>query len=118
MAVWTPQKCELAPAAGHTYAALTDGVNTFADDGKQRTFLHVKNGGASTFTITTQAVKTSKYDPDVGEVTISNDSMNVAAGAEAFIGPFADAFLNAGVVSVSDTVISGVTVAVLVMPEA
>jgi hypothetical protein len=97
-----------------TYTAASGGGDSIADDGKERTFLHVKNGGGSSINVTVVAQKTSVMHPQVGPVTISNVVVAVPNGQERMIGPFADAFrdLN-GNVQISYSGVSSVTVAAI-----
>lgn len=69
-----------------TYDAAAAGGDSFVNDG--RTFLHVKNGDASPHTATVAAVQGTTRKPGFGELTKGNASVQVAAGGEAFLGPF------------------------------
>lgn len=102
-----------------TYAAASGGGDTIADDGTQRTFLHVRNGGVSDVTVTITAQNTSRSVPGMGTMTKSNIAVVVTAGEERFIGPFApDAYKNAsGNVEVSYSGVTSVTVAALKLPQ-
>jgi len=63
-----------------TYTAIpTDGIY-FVNDGQ--TFLHVKNGGSGTLTVTVQTQLT------VDGLAVADLSVAVPNGAEKFIGPF------------------------------
>ena len=63
-------------------------------DGK--TLLHVKNPGASSATVTVTAQVSSTTKPGFGTVSRANIVASLAAGEEAFLGPFpTSAFNNA-----------------------
>jgi hypothetical protein len=51
------------------YASAGGSGDTIADDGTQRTFLHVKNGGGSDITVTIAAVTASRSVPGMGTMT-------------------------------------------------
>lgn len=103
MADLTIQKINQTGIAPSFVAASSVG-DTFANDGK--TFLHVKNGGASPITVTIDSVAPCNYgfDHDV--------QVTVGAGAEQIIGPFETYRFNTdGKVSVSYSGVTSVTVA-------
>jgi hypothetical protein len=66
---------------GPTYAAATGGGDNFTPDAD--TFLHVKNGGGSSITVT---VATPGSAP--GGLAIADSVTTVPAGGERMIGPF------------------------------
>ena len=69
-----------SPGLTATYTAIiTDGIS-FSNDGA--TFLHVKNGAASTMTITVQSQIT------VDGLAVADLAVEVGASEERFIGPF------------------------------
>lgn len=102
-----------------SYAAASGGGDEFADDGEQRTFLHVKNGGGGSVTVTVTAQTTTRSVPGMGTMTKANASVSVPAGGERFIGPFpAGAFKNsAGRVAVGYSGVTSVTVAAIRVPQ-
>lgn len=63
-----------------SYGAAAAGGDTFENDGK--TYLHVKNGGAGSITVTVDADKNCDQGFD------HNASVAVPAGGERIIGPF------------------------------
>lgn len=93
-----------------SYAAAGAGGDTFPNDG--RSFLHVKNGGAGSITVTvddlgsTAPEGAAAFDPDPDIV--------IGAGAEAMIGPFEKSRFDddASVVAVSYSGVTSVTVGV------
>lgn len=102
-----------------SYSAAGGSGDTIADDGTQRTFLHVKNGGAGSVTVTVTAQVTSRSAPGMGSMTKADLSVAIAAGAEAMIGPFApDAFKDSsGLVHVGYSGTTSVTVAAIKLPN-
>ncbi len=91
-----------------TYSSAAGGGDKFAPG--ERTFLHVKNGNAATCTVTVVTPKTS-----VGGLAIADQTVAVAAGAQAFVGPFAaEHFAGTdGLVDVTWSVTTTVTFAAL-----
>ncbi|CAO3428687.1 hypothetical protein [Azospirillum argentinense] len=117
MALLTVQAISEAGAA-LTYAAAASGGDTFvnADD---RTFLHVKNGSASSVNVTVTAQTTSTNVPGFGPVTKANQVVAVPANGDRLIGPLpTKAFNNPAnsQVSVSYSATTTVTVAVVRVP--
>lgn len=83
----------------------------------QRVFLHVKNGGGGSINVTITAVKTSAAVSGVGNVTISDQVVAVAAGSEEMIGPFTEAFMDTdGDVTIGYSGTTSVTAAALQLP--
>lgn len=103
MALLEPQAPSLTGTTV-TYVAAAVGGDTLG-----RTLsgvLRVKNGGASSMTVTVVTPGNTKYgqaDPDIPVV--------VAAGTEVAIGPFPDALAVDGVISVTYSAVTSVTVA-------
>lgn len=93
--------------------------DVFADDGTQRTFLHVKNGGGDPITVTVTAQETERPVPGMGIMTKADLEVEVPAGEERMIGPFApDAFKTAsGTVEVEYSAVTSVTVAAIRVPQ-
>jgi hypothetical protein len=91
MAAYTLQTTSLAGVA-HTLTAVA-ASDTFLNDG--RTMLVVKNGSGSPLvvTVTVQAKHRG--------LTITNPTATVAAGATAFLGPYAPDLFNASTGSVT-----------------
>lgn len=106
MAQLTVQDIVLAGLAP-TYVAAAAGGNNFINDG--RTFLHVKNGGASSINVTIDSVVQCNQGFD-HDITVA-----VPNGGERMIGPFnPDRFNNSiGRVSVTYSAVTTVTVAAL-----
>jgi hypothetical protein len=101
-----------------TYSAVSSS-DTIADDGTQRTFLHVKNGGGSSINVTITAQQTSRSVPGMGAMTKSNQVVAVGAGAEKMIGPFPpDAYKDSsGLVNVAYSATTSVTAAAVKVPQ-
>ncbi len=94
-----------------TYAAAAAGGDTFANDG--RTFLHVKNGGASPITVTIESQLTAA---EIRAGTAEADNAVVVTNAqERIIGPFAKDAWNSdlGLVEISYTAVTTVTIAAI-----
>jgi len=86
-----------------TYASANVDGNSFANDGA--TFLHVKNGGGSSITVTIDTPNT------VDDLAISNRTVTVANGSEKMIGPFPPGVYNhSGEVYVDYSAVTSVTV--------
>tara|TARA_Y100001973_G_scaffold40959_1_gene61177 strand:- start:2483 stop:2851 length:369 start_codon:yes stop_codon:yes gene_type:complete len=101
-----------------TYSAASSGGDT-ADNGGG-TFLHIKNGGSEEAVTVTITAQTTTVDSSIyGDLTKANASIAVAAGAEAFIGPFKQsAFNNAnGEIAISYSQVVSVTIAALYMTQ-
>lgn len=90
-----------------SYAAASTGGDTFANNG--RVMLHVKNGGASSITVTIVSAKTCNFGFQ-HDLTVTID-----AGSEKMIGPFAPERFNndSGLVAVNYSAVTSVTVAAL-----
>jgi hypothetical protein len=103
-------------AAGITpsYAASTTS-DTFADDGAERTFLHVKNTNAAIRTLTIAPAVASASVPGVGSVTIPSMSVTIPANTgDRMVGPFPPAYINtSGLVTATLDAAAGVTVAAI-----
>lgn len=88
-----------------SFSNAAGGGDTFDNDGK--TYLHVKNGGAGSITVTINSQKQCDqgFDHDL--------TVNINAGAEALIGPFPPDRFNDdnGEVNVSYSGTTSVTVA-------
>lgn len=93
--------------------------DTIADDGKQRTFLEVINGGESSIDVTISKHATSVHAPGLGAVAVSDIVVAVGAGVTKLIGPFPDAYRGAnGVIAVGYSAVTSVTVAAIGLPRA
>tara|TARA_R110002020_G_scaffold17302_3_gene61001 strand:- start:94 stop:444 length:351 start_codon:yes stop_codon:yes gene_type:complete len=76
-----------------SFAAATNGTDNMINTGVE--FLVVKNGhGSATRTVTVTAQTTSVDDAAFGVLAKSNVAKTIAAGAEAYIGPFPVAAFN------------------------
>lgn len=107
MADLTVQQVTTAGVAP-TFAPADVAGDSFTNDG--RTFLHVKNGGASSIDVTIDSVEPCNYGYDHDQV------VTVAAGEEKLIGPFSVSRYNdktTGKVSVSYSDVTSVTVAAI-----
>lgn len=71
-----------------SYSAAAGAGDTFVNDTTGRTFLHVKNGDASSHTVTVTPVITSRSIEGFGTLTKSGVSVAIPAGEDRFIGPF------------------------------
>jgi hypothetical protein len=93
------------------YSSSSSYGNYFANDGA--TFLHVKNGGASTITVTVVTPLT------IGGLSVSDLPITITAGSEKMFGPFNPLWFNEaagtdkGMCSVTYSGVSTVTVAAL-----
>jgi len=100
-------------------AAADAGGDTIKEDGTQRSFLAVDNGGGSEITVTITAQDTKVDAPGVGEVDIADMSVAVPAGEDRLIGPFPSAFINdSGNVEVGYSDVTSVSVAALRLKRA
>lgn len=113
MALLTRQK---VVEAGLTpsYASAAAGGDT-VDNSDGKTWLHVKNGGGSSVTVTITAQTVSTEDPKLGTLTKANVARAVAAGAEAIIGPFKKQAFNNGSqqIAITYSAVTSVTIAAL-----
>ncbi|MCW2242260.1 hypothetical protein [Azospirillum canadense] len=103
--------------AALTYAAAAAGGDAFpnADD---RTFLHVKNGGGSSVTVTITAQTTTATVPGLGVMTKANRTVAIPAGDDRLIGPFPQKAFNnsSNQVAVGYSAVTSVSVAVVRVP--
>ncbi|MBV8565237.1 MAG: hypothetical protein JO273_07275 [Methylobacteriaceae bacterium] len=87
----------LSPAGSATvYQAASAGGDAFNNPSDERSFVHVKNGSGGTLTVTiapTQA--TAVKIPGVGALAPPSRVISIAAGADAMIGPFTAAYMDA-----------------------
>ena len=91
-----------------TAASASD---TVADDGTNRTFVEVANGGGGSINVTIPAQQTSVVVPGVGALTVADQVVAVANGARKLIGPFSRAYINtAGNVTLNFSGTTSVTV--------
>lgn len=97
------------------YASANDG-DVFANTGKE--FLHVKNGGGGSITVTITPARTSTSTPAFGDLTKAAVSVAVAAGAEKMIGIFEPHPFNntSGQVVVNYSGVTSVTSAAFKLP--
>ena len=94
-----------------SYASVT-ASDTVVNNGN--IFIHVKNGGGGSTTVTITAQKTKADNSSFGKLTKSNATKAIASGAEAFIGPFSPAFNNSsGNIVITYSVTTSVTIAAL-----
>lgn len=95
-----------------TYNAAAAGGDEFVNDSSNRIFLHVKNGDASSHTVTVTAVASSVDIPGYGAMSKDDVSVAVPASEDRFIGPFPRfAFGNTPSITYDD--VTSVTVAVM-----
>lgn len=96
----------LEPAAGTAVSS----EDTFTDDGLERTFVEVTNGGGSPINVTVPDVTTSVNVPGVGAVTPGDRVIAVTNGERRLIGPFPSAYrTNAGLVTLQFSGTTSVT---------
>tara|TARA_R110002050_G_scaffold266360_1_gene407674 strand:- start:129 stop:473 length:345 start_codon:yes stop_codon:yes gene_type:complete len=84
-------------------------------DNNGNMFLHIKNGGGGSITVTITALTTSVDSGMYGDLTKANASIAVAAEGEAFIGGFAPAAFNDGngEIAITYSGVTSVTIAAL-----
>lgn len=102
-----------------TYGAAAGGGDQ-VDNADGRTFLHVKNGGGSSINVTVaeQITGTTVDDPSLGTLTKASVVKAVAAGAEAFIGPFKKQAFNDdnNMLQITYSAVTSVTIAAIKFP--
>ena len=92
MATLTPQKIIDLGTVEVATAAAADG-DEFINSGIE--FIHIKNGHASAaYVVTITAQVTNIHHQQFGSVTKSNITKSVAAGQDAYIGPFRPSAFN------------------------
>lgn len=117
MATYSVQQVIPAGVAA-TYGAVAS-TDKFPEDGKQLTFLHVKNGSGGSINVTISKQVSTKTVPGVGSLAVADIVVAVAAGAEKFIGPFPAAYVDSsGFVNVAYSAITTVTAAAVEMLRA
>ena len=84
MATYTVQDLDIGTGLTPTFAAVA-ASDEYANEG--RTYLHVKNGGGSTVTITVTAQQAAVDAPQFGRIVPANRTWTVAVGAERIV-PF------------------------------
>lgn len=106
MATLTVQSVTLT-GLNPAYVAASGGGDDFVNDGK--TFLHVKNGGASPITVTVAT------PAQVGGLDLADVAVSVPNAGERMIGPFQTNLFNAstGKTSISYSGVTSVTVAAI-----
>lgn len=72
-----------------SYDAASAGGDDFQNSPAGRIFLHVKNGDASSHTVTVAANESTIQIDGLGTVTKDDASVAIPAGEERFLGPFA-----------------------------
>lgn len=103
----------------HTLAAV-NASDKFTDDGSERTFLLVTNGGGGSINVTVNAVQANVSVPGVGVIAVPNIVVAVPNGTSRMIGPFSPAYRDSdGFVNVAYSGTTSVTaVALKVAKEA
>ena len=92
MATLTPQKV-IDTGVVETLLAATSTGDEFVNSGVE--FIHAQNGHASaSYVVTVTAQVTNIHHQQFGSVTKSNIAKTVAAGQDAFIGPFKQSAFN------------------------
>lgn len=102
-------------AAGLTPAYAAANIqDTIEGAGSDRVFLHVFNGGAGSITVTIAATRAAAQVAGVGMVPIPDIAVAIAAGDEAMIGPFNNAYVDAdGTITVDYSDVTSVTAAAI-----
>jgi len=98
-----------------TFVGATATVgDTLADDGKQECVFEFVNGSGAPINVTITAITTSVSVSKVGPITVANKVIAVPAGARRIIGPFPDAYRDAGgLVKATCSSVTSVTVRAL-----
>ena len=96
-----------------SYESATAEGDTADNNGNM--FLHIKNGGGGSITVTITALTTSVDSGMYGDLTKANASIAVASEGEAFIGGFAPAAFNDGngEIAITYSGVTSVTIAAL-----
>lgn len=71
-----------------TYSSAAAGGDTFANTNDNRIIIHVKNGDASSKTVTIAPEVASRSVSGFGTMTKATISVAIPAGEDRFIGPF------------------------------
>ena len=102
-----------------SYAAASAGGDAFENTGGN-VMVHVKNGGASSRTVTVTAQQTSSSVRGFGTMTKANVAVAIPAGEDRFIGPFPRSAFNdaAGKVQLTYSSQTDLTLAALRLPAA
>lgn len=110
MALLTRQKA-LEAGLTPSYAAAAAGGDT-VDNSDGKTWIHVKNGGGASITVTITAQTVTTEDPKLGTLAKANIARAIAAGAEAIIGPFKKQAFNNGSnqIAISYSAVTSVTI--------
>ena len=92
MATLTPQKV-IEDGQVETLTSASSAGDEFTNSGVE--FIHIQNGHASnSYTVTITAQVTNVHHQQFGTVTKKNITKTVAAGQDAFIGPFKQGAFN------------------------
>lgn len=114
MAVLTKQKLSVTPGLVPTYAAAAGGGDSFVNDQADgsRTFIHVKNGGGSSITLTVD--DPNSKSPDGATAWNPDLAVTVANASERMIGPIGPRFIDGnGNTNITYSGVTSVTIAVL-----
>lgn len=98
-----------------SYAAASAGGDTVVVNDK--TFIHVKNGGGGSITVTVPKAVTVLNQPGFGDIAIADISVAIAAGAEKMISLDPGGHAPGGVASVGYSGVTSVTVGVFRLPK-
>lgn len=106
-----------ATGLGATYANAASGGDTFANNNVRagRVFLHVKNGDASSKTVTVTPEVSSTTVDGFGTVTKAAISVAIPTGEDRFIGPFPLTAFGAAP-AITYSAVTSVTIAVIQVP--
>jgi len=96
--------------------AAAGGGDTFPNDGKNRSFLFVKNGSGGALTVTIVAQITTLDVTSIGGMTKGNIVHSVPAGESSLIGPITRAFSDAnGLVNATYSGVTTLTVGPVIL---
>lgn len=100
-------------------SAAASGGDEFVAADDQRHFVEIDNADASSHTLTIAAQRSTAQQSGVGEKTVADISVTVAAGARAFVGPITSAFIRAndGKVEMTYDAVTSVTVGAFKVPR-
>lgn len=118
MATLTVQSISQSGLAPSLSAAASGGDEFVAAD-DQRYFVEIDNADGSSHTLTIAAQRTTAQQAGVGEVSVSDISVAVAAGTRRFVGPITSAYIrsNDGVVEMTYDAVTSVTVGAFKLPR-
>jgi hypothetical protein len=91
--------------------AAATSSDTVADDGTNRTYVEVVNGGGGSINVTVPSQQANTQVPGVGVLAVPDIVVAVTNGTRRFIGPFTRAYINtSGNVTLNFSGVTSVTV--------